>query len=122
MARGRSAVRTTRTARHAGSAGREESRMARFTGYRRASLVVSACLMAVSGPARADSVEDFYRGKTIQFVIRAAAGAGGYDAYARLLGRFIGRHIPGHPQVLPVNMPGGGGIVAANYVARVAPK
>jgi tripartite-type tricarboxylate transporter receptor subunit TctC len=73
-------------------------------------------------PARADEVEDFYRGKTIQFVIRSAAGGGGYDSYARLLGRFIGSHIPGEPRVLPVNMPGGGGIVAANHVAKVAPK
>lgn len=72
--------------------------------------------------ARADEIEDFYRGKTIQFIIRSAAGGGGYDSYARLLGRHIGRHIPGAPRVIPVNMPGGGGIVAANYVAKVAPR
>ena len=81
-----------------------------------------ACALTATSVARADEVEDFYRGKTIQFIIRSAAGGGGYDSYARLLGRHIGRHIPGNPRVLPVNMPGGGGIVAANYVAKVAPK
>ncbi len=58
----------------------------------------------------------------MQMVIRSQAGAGGYDSYARLLARHIGRNIPGNPRVLPVNMPGGGGIVAANYIAKVAPK
>ena len=81
-----------------------------------------ACALTAISVARADEVEDFYRGKTIQFIIRSAAGGGGYDSYARLLGRHIGRHIPGNPRVLPVNMPGGGGIVAANYVAKVAPR
>ncbi len=85
--------------------------------------IVPVCLVALfASAARADEVEDFYRGKTIQFVIRSAAGGGGYDSYARLLGRHIGRHIPGNPRVLPLNMPGGGGIVAANYVAKVAPR
>ena len=81
-----------------------------------------ACVALQTGLARADSVGDFYQGKTIQFVIRSGAGGGGYDSYARLLARHIGRHIPGNPRVLPVNMPGGGGIVAANYVAKIAPR
>jgi tripartite-type tricarboxylate transporter receptor subunit TctC len=81
-----------------------------------------ACIVLQVAPACADSLSDFYQGKTIQFVIRSGAGGGGYDSYARLLARHIGRHIPGNPRVLPVNMPGGGGIVAANYVARVAPR
>jgi tripartite-type tricarboxylate transporter receptor subunit TctC len=72
-------------------------------------------------PAVADPVADFYKGKQITFVIRSGVG-GGYDLYARVLGRHIGKHIPGNPQVIPVNMPGGGGIKAANYVAKVAPK
>ena len=64
---------------------------------------------------------DFYAGKQIRFIIRSGVG-GGYDQYARLLGRHIGKHIPGRPTVLPVNMPGGGGIRAANYVAKIAPQ
>lgn len=88
---------------------------------RRSAILGLSALLAAS-PAMADPVEDFYKGKTLQMVIRSQAGAGGYDSYARLLARHIGRNIPGNPRVLPVNMPGGGGIVAANYIARVAPK
>jgi tripartite-type tricarboxylate transporter receptor subunit TctC len=62
--------------------------------------------------------EDFYRSKTIRIVINAAGG--GFDAYARTLGRHLGRHIPGIPSVLVDNMPGAGGLVAANYIYRVA--
>src|SRR5262245_54270033 len=75
----------------------------------------------VATPASADPVADFYSGKQIKFIIRSGVG-GSYDSYSRLLGRHIGRHIPGNPSILPVNMPGGGGIRAANYVAKVAPQ
>lgn len=78
--------------------------------------------LAAPAAAQSDAIFDFYKGRTMQMVIRSQAGAGGYDSYARLLARHIGRHIPGNPRVVPVNMPGGGGIVAANYIARVAPK
>ena len=71
--------------------------------------------------AAADPVADFYKGKQIKFIIRAGVG-GTYDLYARLLGRYMVRHIPGNPTILPVNMSGGGGIKAAMYVAEVAPK
>lgn len=67
------------------------------------------------------SVADFYKGKQLHMIIRSGVG-GGYDSYARLLARHIGRHIPGNPSVLPVNMPGGGGIIAANFVALKAPR
>jgi tripartite-type tricarboxylate transporter receptor subunit TctC len=66
-------------------------------------------------------VEDFYRGKQIRMYIRAAPG-GNYDVYSRVLGRHISRFIPGNPIVLPLNMPGGGGLVALNYVASAAPR
>jgi tripartite-type tricarboxylate transporter receptor subunit TctC len=84
-------------------------------------LALTATLVAAAAPAQADAVADFYAGKQIRFIIRSGVG-GGYDQYARLLGRHIGKHIPGKPTVLPVNMPGGGGIRAANYVAKVAPQ
>jgi len=87
----------------------------------RLSLVFLFALATLSAPALADPVEDFYKGKQITFVIRSGVG-GGYDIYARVLGRHISKHIPGKPTVIPVNMPGGGGIKAANYVAKVAPK
>src|SRR5215204_7754067 len=72
-------------------------------------------------PATADPIEDFYRGKQIRIYIRAAPG-GNYDIYSRVLARHITRFIPGNPLVVPVNMPGGGGLVALNYVANAAPK
>ena len=87
-------------------------------------LSTASLLALLNAPAfsQTDVVAEFYRNKTVQVVIRSQAGAGGYDSYARVLARHIGRHIPGNPRVVPVNMPGGGGIVAANYIARVAPK
>jgi tripartite-type tricarboxylate transporter receptor subunit TctC len=87
----------------------------------RSFLFAIALSIVASAAAQAGPVADFYKGKQIQFIIRTGPG-GGYDQYSRLLARYIGNHIPGNPTVIPVNMPGGGGIVAANYVANVAPK
>lgn len=75
--------------------------------------------MAVAGRAGAESVGDFYAGKQIKFIIRSAPG-GGYDLFGRLIGEHMVRHIPGRPSFVPQNMPGGGGIIAANYMAKVA--
>jgi tripartite-type tricarboxylate transporter receptor subunit TctC len=91
---------------------------------RRVLLMCGAIVVAaVSGPplAAADPVEDFYRGKQIRIVIRAAPG-GNYDLYSRLLARHIVRFIPGRPIAIPVNMPGGSGLTALNYVADVHPR
>ena len=78
-----------------------------------------SALMAVAAPpARAD---DFYAGKTIQMLIGFSAG-GGYDIYGRTLARYLGRHIPGNPQIVPQNMPGAGSLKVANYLYNVAPK
>jgi tripartite-type tricarboxylate transporter receptor subunit TctC len=71
--------------------------------------------------ARADSVEDFYRGRSISLVVSSSTG-GGYDTLARAVGRFLGKHIPGNPSVIVRNMPGAGGIVATNFIANVAPR
>jgi tripartite-type tricarboxylate transporter receptor subunit TctC len=89
--------------------------------------IVAAGLGAALGaalatsPARSDSVADFYAGRTVQLVIGYATG-GGYDDYARMLGRHIGRHIPGNPTVVVQNMPGAGSIKSANYLYNIAPK
>jgi len=72
------------------------------------------------GAAKAESVEEFYRDKTINLIIGYDAG-GGYDSYARVLARHLGRHIPGNPTIVPKNMPGAGSLVAANYLYDVAP-
>ena len=82
-------------------------------------LAIAAAL--APGSALADPVRDFYKGKRIKMVIRSSTG-GGYDLYARMLMRHMTQYIPGKPRAINVNMPGGGGIKAANYVAMVAPR
>lgn len=83
-------------------------------------LLAAGAAMACS-PAVAQSVEDFYKGKTMTFLIGYSAG-GGYDTYARHVARHMGKHIPGAPQIVPKNMAGGGGRVAAAYMFSVAAK
>ncbi|HZA56976.1 MAG TPA: hypothetical protein VE616_22225, partial [Candidatus Udaeobacter sp.] len=70
--------------------------------------------LSTSGRAAA---EDFYKGKTIRFIVGVAAG-GGYDTYARAVARHISRHIPGNPATVVENMTGAGGLVAANYLYK----
>jgi tripartite-type tricarboxylate transporter receptor subunit TctC len=70
---------------------------------------------------QAQTVSDFYRGRTVNLVIGYAPG-GGYDLYARTLARHISRHIPGNPTIVVQNMPGAGSIKAANYLYTIAPK
>jgi tripartite-type tricarboxylate transporter receptor subunit TctC len=84
-------------------------------------ILVAAALAAAATPARSDAVEDFYRGRTVSLVIGYSVGSG-YDLYARLLARFIGRHIPGRPSIIAQNMPGAGSLKAAMYLYGVAPK
>jgi tripartite-type tricarboxylate transporter receptor subunit TctC len=71
--------------------------------------------------ARADAVEDFYRGKTITLQVGTGAG-GGYDTTARLVAQNLGKHIPGHPAVVVQNVPGGGGMNEANNLYNTAPR
>src|SRR5215813_7242209 len=80
-----------------------------------------ATLALVSTPAVAQGVADFYRGRTVSFVVGFGPG-GGYDLYARVISRHIGRHIPGNPNVVVQNMDGAGSVRAANFVYMVAPK
>jgi tripartite-type tricarboxylate transporter receptor subunit TctC len=83
-----------------------------------AAAVGSFCM---SCPAHAQSVEDFYRGKTVNLIIGYSVG-GGYDLYGRLVSRHIGKHIPGRPAIVPQNMTGAGSLRAAQYIYSVAPK
>jgi tripartite-type tricarboxylate transporter receptor subunit TctC len=76
---------------------------------------------ALARPAHADGVENFYTGRTLTVAIGYSVG-GGYDLYARVLSRFLGKHIPGQPTVVPQNMPGAGGLRVTNYLYSVAPK
>jgi tripartite-type tricarboxylate transporter receptor subunit TctC len=79
-----------------------------------------ACL-AVTGAARAEPVEDFYRGRTLNLVVGYSVG-GGYDIHGRLLARHLGKHIPGNPGIIVQNMPGGGSLRSANFLYNAAPK
>jgi tripartite-type tricarboxylate transporter receptor subunit TctC len=81
----------------------------------------AALLCLLAAPARAQSVEDFYRGKTIDLYIGFTVG-GGYDLYARLMGRFLGDHVPGKPRVVPKQMTGAGSRILIKYMLSVAPK
>jgi len=80
-----------------------------------------AFLLLPLQPAAAQSLADFYAGKSINVLIGTSTG-GGYDLYARTLAHHLGRHIPGNPRLLPQNMPGAGGLRAVNYLYCVAPK
>lgn len=82
--------------------------------------VIVAQLALVDG-TRADPVADFYRGKTVRVIVGYGAG-GNYDLYGRLATEFLGRHIPGNPTVIAVNMPGAGGFKAVDYLYKVAPQ
>ena len=78
-------------------------------------------LLLAALPAQAQSVADFYRGKTIQMLIGYTAG-GGYDLNARVLARHMGKHIPGNPNIVAQNMAGAGSLRLANFLYNVAPK
>jgi tripartite-type tricarboxylate transporter receptor subunit TctC len=81
---------------------------------------MAACFAANAASAQ-DAVEAFYRGRTVTIVVGSAVG-GGFDAYARLVGRHLARFIPGNPTIIVQNIPGAGSNKAAAYVALQAPK
>jgi tripartite-type tricarboxylate transporter receptor subunit TctC len=86
-------------------------------------LVTLVCFIALlaSAPAHADPIEDFYHGKDLTFII-ASGVAGGYDTYARVFARHFADHVPGHPAIIPKNIPAGGGRTAANTLYSVSSK
>src|ERR1043166_5139018 len=95
-----------------------------MTGRRmKAAVAGCAVLLAAAGawPARAQSGEGFYAGKTVTLLIGFGTG-GGYDLWGRTVARHIGKHLPGKPTVVPQNMPGAGSYVAASHIYNAAPK
>jgi tripartite-type tricarboxylate transporter receptor subunit TctC len=90
---------------------------------RRASggFAASLLVLGVAGRAHALSAADFYRGKDITLLVGYGPG-GGYDITARLVARYLGKYIPGHPTIVVQNMPGAGSMRAANYTYVSAPK
>ena len=83
-------------------------------------LLMSAALTAHG--ARAETVEDFYRGKTITMYVGTGVGAGAVGAYPMALGPVMKKYIPGHPNLVMSYMPGAGGIKAASYIYGIAPQ
>src|SRR5438552_2416045 len=83
--------------------------------------ITAAMLLLPTAPAGAQSPAEFYKGKTVELYIAYSVG-GGYDLYARLLARHLGKHIPGNPTVVPKNMEGAGGLRLANWLYQAAPK
>jgi tripartite-type tricarboxylate transporter receptor subunit TctC len=90
-------------------------------------LPLAMCLLGLSAiaalteRAQADAVSDFYRGKTVTIIVGYTAG-GGYDLYARALGRHMGKHLPGNPNFIVQNITGAGSLNAANHIYNVAAK
>jgi tripartite-type tricarboxylate transporter receptor subunit TctC len=88
----------------------------------RLTVAAAVLLIAAAGSdAAAQSVEAFYKGNRVSINIGYTPG-GVYDLYARTVARHIGKHIPGRPAVIPVNMPGAGSMKAANFIYGQAPK
>jgi tripartite-type tricarboxylate transporter receptor subunit TctC len=83
--------------------------------------IAAVVLLAGMAPVHAQSVEDFYKGKSITLAIGFTPG-GGYDLYARHLARHMSKHIPGRPTIVPQNMAGAGSLRAANFIYSAAPK
>jgi tripartite-type tricarboxylate transporter receptor subunit TctC len=91
----------------------------RFALAREAAALLVTALML--GDAQAQTPVAFYKGKTIDMMVGSEAGSG-YDAYARLVANHYGKHIAGHPNIVVKQMIGAGGIVATNYLAKIAAK
>src|ERR1700689_1014352 len=78
-------------------------------------------LVGLAGLACAAGVEDFYKSRNVTLIVGDSVG-GGYDAYARLLGRYFGKHVPGNPAIIPEQMTGAGSLRSANFIYSVAAK
>src|SRR6267142_964332 len=84
-------------------------------------LMCAVATFACTQMAQAQSVAQFYKGKTINIVVGSDVG-GGYDLTARTVARHLARHIPGEPAIVVQNRPGAGSIIASNYVYEIGPR
>jgi len=76
---------------------------------------------AALAPGSAAVASDFYQGKTLQIIVSSGVGTDSYDTLSRLIGRHIGAHLPGNPTIIVRNMPGAGGVLAANEIYNISP-
>jgi tripartite-type tricarboxylate transporter receptor subunit TctC len=84
--------------------------------------MTAACVLFIHTAAAAQSVEDFYRGKTITIYVGTGMGAGAVSAYPMALAPVIRKYIPGNPNVVVSHMPGAGGIKAASFIESIGPQ
>ncbi len=90
-------------------------------GIKSIGIALAIAAAVTASAASAQSVGDFYKGKTVEMRIGYSPG-GGYDTYARLVAAHIGKHIPGNPTVVPMNEPGAGSLKLANELFQTAPQ
>jgi tripartite-type tricarboxylate transporter receptor subunit TctC len=88
---------------------------------RRFNIFAAIAIWLTSNAPITAAEDNFYAGKNIQVIIGFSAG-GGYDLYGRTVARYMGRHTPGNPTLVPQNMPGAGSLRSANYLYQVAPQ
>jgi tripartite-type tricarboxylate transporter receptor subunit TctC len=87
----------------------------------RAPFLASALILALATPATAQTVEQFYKGRTVNLIVGFNPG-GAYDPYARSVARHLPKHLPGAPNIVVKNMQGAGSVFAANHLYNVSPK
>src|SRR5262245_34954037 len=85
----------------------------RGNAMRRLVAALAVAIVALVAPARGQDVADFYKRNRINLIVGYGPG-GGYDVYARILARHMGKHIPGNPTIIIQNMPGAGSLRATN--------
>src|SRR3954468_19783191 len=86
-----------------------------------AARIIALTFLTMTTSGTSSRADDFYQGKTLSLVVGYTAG-GGYDINARLISRHFGRHIPGNPNVVVVNMPGAGSLRSVEHLERHAPR
>jgi hypothetical protein len=97
--------------------------MSRFPRKRESRAARAVCaIVLVAGVALPAGAADFYAGKTINFVVVVVDVGGGFSIYARTIGKYLARYIPGSPTVVVKNMPGAGGATASAWLYRIAAK
>jgi len=82
---------------------------------------MALAVLAVAEPARAQTAEQFYPGRQMVLIVGGAAGSG-YDIIGRMVAKHMGSYLPGKPSFIVRNMPGAGGVVAANHISSLAEK
>jgi tripartite-type tricarboxylate transporter receptor subunit TctC len=86
-----------------------------------AAFLATIATLALAAPAKSETAEDFFKGKTINVIIGYNPG-GPYDVYSRLAATLLPKYIPGNPRIVPQNLPGVGSAKAANFLYNQAPR